>query len=45
MIRPLWMILALAVATPMLSACAPAVGAGAVIAADEVAEEEGGNLF
>ncbi|MGR3542308.1 MAG: hypothetical protein ACU0BS_12905 [Hasllibacter sp.] len=25
--------------------CAPLVGAGAVVAADEIAEEEGGNLF
>ena len=28
-----------------LSACAPAVGAGAAVVADSVAESNGGNLF
>ena len=28
-----------------LSACAPAIGAGAVVGADAIAEEEGSNLF
>ncbi len=28
-----------------LSGCAPLVGAGAVVLADEAAEQEGGNLF
>ncbi|CUH15384.1 hypothetical protein JSE7799_00303 [Jannaschia seosinensis] len=40
--RPLWMVLALAFTAPALSACAPAAGAGAAIAADQVAEEETG---
>ncbi|CTQ48304.1 hypothetical protein [Jannaschia donghaensis] len=30
---------------PVVSGCAAAVGAGAAIAADEVAEDNGGNLF
>ena len=38
-------ILAALLAATGLSACAPAVGAGAAIAADSVAESEGGNLF
>ena len=38
-------ILALALMLPALSGCAAAVGAGAAIAADEVAEDNGGNLF
>lgn len=41
----LWPILVL-LALPLLQACAPAVGAGAVIAADTIYEEETGeNLF
>ena len=40
-----WMLLAAALALPVLQGCAAAVGAGAAIAADEVVEEEGGNLF
>ena len=28
-----------------LSACAPAIGAGAAVVADSVAEDNGGNLF
>jgi hypothetical protein len=43
--KHLWLILAL-VALPLLQACAPAVGAGAAIAADTIYEEETGeNLF
>ncbi|SDY78206.1 hypothetical protein SAMN05444004_103125 [Jannaschia faecimaris] len=38
-ILPLMMLL------PAVSGCAAAIGAGAAIAADEVAEQEGGNLF
>jgi len=38
-------ILMLLLAPLGLSGCAAAVGAGAAIAADEIAEEEGGNLF
>jgi hypothetical protein len=30
---------------PVVSGCALAIGAGAAIVADEVAEENGGNLF
>ncbi|PRY93725.1 hypothetical protein BCF33_2609 [Hasllibacter halocynthiae] len=42
--KSLALILAL-LAVPVLSACAPLVGAGAVVAADEIAESEGDNLF
>ncbi|CTQ31544.1 hypothetical protein [Jannaschia rubra] len=46
MTRKIWMILALMLAAPTLSGCAAAaLGAGGAIAADEVAENEGGNLF
>jgi hypothetical protein len=42
---PLWPLLVL-LALPLLQACAPAVGAGAAIAADTIYEEETGeNLF
>jgi hypothetical protein len=44
MLQHPWLILVFA-ALPLLNACAPAVGAGAAIAADEIAEQEGGNLF
>jgi hypothetical protein len=37
----LWLILALAAATPILSACGPVIGAGAAVIADEAAEEDG----
>jgi hypothetical protein len=40
-----WMILAFVLAGGALSACAPLVGAGAAVVADEAAENEGGNLF
>ena len=43
--RTLIMLAALTLAASGLSACAPAVGAGAAIAADSVAESNGGNLF
>ena len=39
------MLLMAVLAVPALQGCAAAVGAGAAIAADEVAEEEGGDLF
>ena len=38
-------ILAALMLLPAVSGCAAAVGAGGAIAADEVAEENGGNLF
>lgn len=38
-------LMAMLMAVPLLSGCAAAIGAGAAIAADQVAEEEGGNLF
>lgn len=38
-------ILALALLLPTVSGCAAAIGAGAAIVADEVAEDNGGNLF
>lgn len=38
-------ILALLLLLPTLSGCALAIGAGAAIVADEIAEENGGNLF
>ena len=38
-------ICALLVGGLTLSACAPLIGAGAVIIADDAAEREGGNLF
>lgn len=40
-----WMVLALLLALPALSACGPLIGAGAAVAADEAAEDDGGNLF
>jgi hypothetical protein len=45
MLKHHWLILAFA-ALPLLNACAPAVGAGAAIAADQIYEEEtGDDLF
>ncbi|WP_280652826.1 hypothetical protein [Jannaschia formosa] len=41
----IWMTLAALCALPLLSGCGVALGAGGAIAADEVAEEEGENLF
>ena len=38
-------ILTLLLLLPALSGCALAIGAGAAIVADEVAEENGGNLL
>ena len=38
-------ILALVLFLPALSGCAAAIGAGGAIAADEIAEDNGGNLF
>ena len=38
-------VLALLMLLPAVSGCAAAVGAGGAIAADQVAEENGGNLF
>ena len=43
--RTLATIAALMLAASGLSACAPAIGAGAAVAADSVAESNGGNLF
>ena len=43
--RTLTILAALMLAASGLSACAPAIGAGAAIAADSVAEDNGGNLF
>lgn len=39
------LILAALLLLPTVSGCAVAIGAGAAIAADEIAEENGGNLF
>lgn len=41
----LCLILTLMTGAFALSGCAAAVGAGGVIAADEIAEDRGGNLF
>ena len=42
----LWVVLALLASSLGLSACGPAlVGAGGAVVADEVVEEDGGNLF
>ena len=38
-----WAILALLLSVPVLSACGPLIGAGAVVAADKVVEEENGD--
>ena len=38
-------ICALLIGSLTMSACAPLIGAGAVIIADDAAEREGGNLF
>ena len=38
-------IYALLIGSLTMSACAPLIGAGAVIIADDAAEREGGNLF
>ena len=43
--RTLATIAALMLAASVLSACAPAIGAGAAVAADSIAEDNGGNLF
>ena len=43
MLTKFWMILALVAGGAALSGCGPAIGAGAVIAADEIAEEEDGD--
>ena len=46
MTRKTLAILALLMAAPALSGCAAAaLGAGGAIAADEIAENDGGNLF
>ena len=46
MTRKTLTILALLLATPALSGCAAAaLGAGGAIAADQAAENDGGNLF
>ncbi|MEM8850239.1 MAG: hypothetical protein AAGE03_09410 [Pseudomonadota bacterium] len=45
MTRKILMILALLMTAPALSGCALAVGAGAAVVADEIAEENGRNLF
>ena len=42
MLKHPWLILAFA-AMPLLNACAPAVGAGAAVVADEAYEQETGN--
>ena len=39
----IWLVLALALMPFAMSACGPVVGAGAVVAADKVAEEEDGD--
>lgn len=36
-----WLILALLLSTPVLTACGPLLGAGAVVAADEASEDNG----
>lgn len=40
MTRKLWTAIALACTLPLLTNCAPLIGAGAVVAADKIAEEE-----
>ncbi|MEQ9674821.1 MAG: hypothetical protein RLO10_10195 [Roseovarius indicus] len=40
MTRKVWCVLARTCTLPVLSACAPLIGAGAVVAADEIAEQE-----
>ncbi len=39
----LWIALSLLLSGSALSACGPAIGAGAVVAADAIAEEEDGD--
>ena len=43
--RTLSILAVLMLAVGGLSACAPAIGAGAAVVADSVAEDNGGNLF
>lgn len=43
--KRLSLIIAFLLTGMVISNCAPMIGAGAVIAADEAAEREGGNLF
>ncbi|MEM8824464.1 MAG: hypothetical protein AAGF30_12700 [Pseudomonadota bacterium] len=45
MTRKTLTLVALLMAVPVLSGCALAVGAGAAVVADQVAEENGRNLF
>lgn len=46
MSRHMICVIVLSLAAPLLSACAPvAIGAGGAVAADKVAEDNGGNLF
>lgn len=40
MTRKFWTVLALTCTLPVLTSCAPLIGAGAVVAADEIAEQE-----
>ena len=40
-----WLTIAALATLPLVQGCAAAVGAGGAIAADQVAEENGGNLF
>lgn len=39
---PRLILLLIALATPMLGACAPLIGAGALVVADTIAEDENG---
>lgn len=41
MTTKLWLVLTLLLSATALSACGPAIGAAGVIAADEVAEDDG----
>lgn len=40
MTRKFWTALALTCTLPLLASCGPVIGAGAIVAADKVAEEE-----
>lgn len=42
MTHRIWILLALLGSTTALQACAPAIGAGAIVAADQIVEEEEG---
>lgn len=45
MVAKITTIVMLLIGGAILTGCAPLIGAGAVVIADEAAEREGGNLF